>query len=334
MYWSFEPDGARARALATEIDRRLIDSLRYLFGEIGADLDCPPERSDRWIAGLESGGRIDPLAHTLFHTIAAEVQADNADAARALATRLFTLGGAAREFGIRPADPGASGARPIALFGRFVDLEQENRLDLEAPDPATLPAVTALIEEGLALIARNDPGLDAELRAFVVDLVLVGQAEGHRFTTAAISCFQNWGALIFNPTPQRDSLDVVEVLAHEATHLQLFGLALDEPLLTNAPEERYHSPLRDAPRTMDGVFHATIVAGRVARALLCQAHASNEKRELRETALDRAARSTRQFDEGVAIVEAHAMLTPLGRRVLDDSKAAVDELRERMLSLA
>jgi len=124
------------------------------------------------------------------------------------------------------------------------------------------------------------------------------------------------------------------VLAHEATHLQLFGLALDEPLLTNAPEERYFSPLRDAPRTMDGVFHATIVAGRVARALLRQADAVAESRELRETARDRAARSTRQFDEGVAIVEAHARLTPLGQRVLDDSKAAMATLRERLVSLA
>jgi HEXXH motif-containing protein len=264
----------------------------------------------------------------------AEVQAGNADAVQKLAARLLTLGGVPHGLGIHPADPGETGARPIAFFSRFVDLEEDNRMDLGAPDPAKLPAAIAQIEEALALIARNDPGLDAELRAFIVDLALVSQADGHLFTTSAVSCFQNWGCLVFNPTPQRDALDVVEVLAHEATHLQLFALALDEALLTNAPEERYYSPLRDALRTMDGVFHATIVAGRVARALLRQAHATDEPAEMRATAFERATRSTRQFDEGVAIVEAHARLTPLGRRVLDDSKAAMTDLRELLLSPA
>ena len=168
----------------------------------------------------------------------------------------------------------------------------------------------------------------------VAELLLVGQEDSHRFTTAAVSCFQNWGGLLVNPVVQRDALIMVEMLAHEMTHLLLFGVAMDEPLLTNAPDERYYSPIREAPRTMDGVYHATIVAARVTRALLRQAEATDATQELREIAIQRAATNMRLFDEGVEIVEANAALSPVGRRVLEDSKAAMASLRSHLLSEA
>ena len=81
---------------------------------------------------------------------------------------------------------------------------------------------------------------------------------------------------------------------------------------------------------MDGVYHATIVSARSARALLRQAEAVDVDEAFRRTAVDRAVRVTRTYDEGVAIVEAGAMLTPSGQQILDESKRLMARLRPRL----
>lgn len=324
-YWSFEPDRERAAALTAEIDRRLQGSLRYIFEEFCDRID-PDGRFAGWIGALERARRPDPLVHLLFHTLVAAIETGDDEEARRIADRLLTLGGAPEDLAIRPVEHDPASDRPVGPFSRFADLEEANRLDLTVPDPGAVAAATTPIAQGLDLVRRNDPGLDAEFRAFVTDILLVGQAPGHTFTTAAVSCFQNWGALLVNAGAIAAPLDAVEQIAHEATHLLLFGVALDEPLLTNPPEELHYSPLREAPRSMDGVYHATIVAARVMRAMLRQARAKDGEQALVQEARERAQWSAQLFQEGVAVIEAGARLTPLGRAVLEDCKAAVEAL--------
>jgi HEXXH motif-containing protein len=328
--FDFEPDGARAAALGAEINRRLIGSLRYVFGEVGEILGWSPVDFDIWLATLESAERLDPLIHTLFHTLVAEVEAGDWHIARGHAARLLTLGAAPPGLGIHPVDADDAGPRPVRLFGRFADLEEANRLDLIAPTPELVAGIRPPIDQALGLIRRNDPAMDEEFRALIKDLLLVSQAPEHLFTTAAVSCFQNWGGLLFNPAVQRDVLDIVELIAHECTHLLLFALALDEPLLTNPPGQMYFSPLRGTPRTMDGVYHATIVSARVARALLHQAQSPDATTEYRDVALSRARRSVDLFEDGVAIILSDDALTPLGRDVLDSASAAMGRIRANL----
>lgn len=325
--FDFEPDGARAATLGAEINRRLIGSLRYVFGEVGETLGCSATDFDIWLATLERAERLDPLLHTLFHTLVAEVEAGDWHIARGHAARLLTLGAAPPGLGIHPVDADDAAPRPVRLFGRFADLEEANRLDLIAPTPELVAGIMPQIDQALDLIRRNDPAMDEEFRALVKELLLVSQAPEHLFTTAAVSCFQNWGGLLFNPVVQRDVLDIVELIAHECTHLLLFALALDEPLLTNPPDQLYFSPLRGAPRTMDGVYHATIVSARVARALLRQAQSQDADPAHRDVAMSRGRRSIELFDDGVAIILSDDALTPLGRDVLDSARAAMARIR-------
>jgi HEXXH motif-containing protein len=332
--WSFGPDGERAGLLNAEVHRRLVRSLDYVFGEIADALGVDQSALGEWLRRLEGAERVDPLLHTLFHTLVAQIGAEDSEGAAATLERMLTLGVAQPGPSIHSVDNAVQAARPINLFSRFADLEEDNRLDLRAPTPAQAARGRSLLTEALAQIQRNDPQLDAELRALVTEFLLVDQAPGHLFTTAAVSCFQNWGGLLFNPSVHDDALNVVEILAHEATHLILFAVAMDEPLLTNPPDARYHSPLREAPRTMDGVFHATIVSARVVRAMLRQAEGAGDGAEYRRMALIRCERNLKLFAEGVAIVEANGMLTRLGRRVLDDSKAFIAEKRGELLAVA
>jgi hypothetical protein len=321
--WRFESDPIAAALLSDEIGRRLVRSLRYILGEFGRTLACDAGRSGAWIDNIERVGRPVALVHTLFHTLVEELERGDLDRARQLTDRMLSLGTARPGLAILALDEDEMGPAPASLIGRFADLEEDNRLDLIAPDPAVVDPAIALIGEGLELILRHDPALDGEFRAMVSEIWLVGQAPGHRFTTAAVSCFQNWGGLIVNPAVQQVPLDIVELFAHEATHLLLFAIAMDEALLTNAPEERYHSPLREEARSMDGLFHATIVAARIMRAMLKQADGEGDGSSIGHDALRRCTGCVRLFEQGLETIEAHAKLTPSGRRVLDDSKAFV-----------
>lgn len=321
--WSFQPDGRAAAMLSAEINRRLVESIAYLVGELGEAIDMDRPRLDRWLETIASAGRAEPLVHTLFHTLVAEMEEGTTHGARAVAERMLKLGAAPGGLVILPLGSELDHRRPVPLVSRFADLEEANRLDLVALEPQAVAPAVALIEEGLALVARVDPDLGAEFRALVSEIWLVAQAPEHRFTTAAVACFQNWGGLIVNPAEHAGPVEVVELIAHEATHLLLFAIALDEALLTNPPEERFHSPLRAAPRSMDGVFHATIVAARVIRAMLRLAETDGANSDPGREALERASLWLPLFEDGVGIIESGARLTPLGRRVLDDSKAFV-----------
>jgi len=321
VYWSFEPDPARTAALRAEVDRRLWSSLHYIFGEVDG-LD-PGNSFDAWIARVERAERADPLIHLLFHALVAALEEGDQNSANRIAARMLAQEPAAPGLAIRSAEADDDSARPVALFDRFADLEKAEQLDLTIPDPEAIAAALPHIEAGLRLIKANDPSLDGELHALLSELLLVGQKPGHGFTAAAVSCFQAWGSLMVNPSQMRDALDVVEMIAHEVTHLTLFGLAIDEPLLTNDPEELHYSPIREAPRTMDGVYHATIVAARIWRALQAQANAPGASDELKELSLERATKAAELFHDGVAVIEGAAQLMPIGRQVLDDCKAHV-----------
>jgi HEXXH motif-containing protein len=315
--WQFEPDPSRAAQLSAEIHLRLIQSLDYVFGEVGDELGCAAAAAS-WLDGIRKSSRLPPLAHTLFHSLVAEVEAANPAAARGLASRLLTVGPASDGLSLHALEDDSASDHPLGLFSRFADLEEQNRLDFTAPGAEAMAAFRRLFDEGWELVVKHDPALAGEFRGFVTELLIAGQAPSHRFTTAAVSCFQNWGGLIVNPGAARDPLDVVELVAHEATHLLLFALALDEPLLTNPPLEQYHSPLRQAPRSMDGVYHATIVAARVARAMLRQADGQGAAGGRRQAALERAQRAAELFDEGLSVVESAGVLTPTGRVILDE----------------
>jgi len=60
-----------------------------------------------------------------------------------------------------------------------------------------------------------------------------------------------------NVMPCPDRVRLLSVLAHEATHQFLLGMARSTPLVTNPVSERFHTPLRPTPRPMNTFFHST-----------------------------------------------------------------------------
>ena len=81
------------------------------------------------------------------------------------------------------------------------------------------------------------------------------------------SSFSLWGALALNSEAHPDWWQYIPRLIHEYSHNLLFGIARNEPLVFNDPEERYESPLRQDLRPMDGIYHALFVSAREALAM-------------------------------------------------------------------
>jgi len=199
-----------------------------------------------------------------------------------------------------------------------------------APVPAeTAAEFRSLLNDGFAMMADAIPDLHAEIDTIVREVLLAHAPATETFEFDGASHYQFWGLLMLNPKHHKTPLAVVEVLAHEASHSLLFGLTIDEPLVFNADDELYVSPLRPDPRPMDGIYHATYVSARMAWAMERMAEALSGAD--RAAALEAAARDRANFDgatvevtTGEALLEANLPLIHTVGRASDQAPRLID----------
>jgi HEXXH motif-containing protein len=167
----------------------------------------------------------------------------------------------------------------VERYARLLSLETGSWAALAPPAMNEWQSFRENVAAALEVIEEADSSLSAELRTLVIQIVGMGRpADPSGRSYAGLSSFMLWGAVLLSIRQHPTVLDVVAGLVHEAAHQLLFGVALDEPLVENAIEERYGSPLRKDPRPMDGIFHATFVCARMhygyAHLLDCSASAT------------------------------------------------------------
>jgi len=201
-------------------------------------------------------------------------------------------------------------------FLRHLDDDPTSPLRVAPVSPEELGRASDRLTETWALIESVDPALSHEIRALVRDVVFVASepgAGGVAFHGA--STFYLWGALFLNARMHPDRVSMAEGLAHEAAHSLLLGYTLGAPLVENDASELFVSPLRDDPRPMDGIVHATYVLARmhycIERLLASQALNAAERDRLEAMKLRRKA----DYLQGLAIVASSARFTPVGRSI-------------------
>jgi HEXXH motif-containing protein len=92
-------------------------------------------------------------------------------------------------------------------------------------------------------------------------------------------------------------------------------------MIENDDTERYASPVRRDPRPMDGIVHAAFVIARMhqaVRALLDADAVPADQKSEAETAL---ANLQKNFGNAMTTVDQHALLTPLGRSIMEGARA-------------
>lgn len=318
------PNAARTRGLSAEVHRRMCASLEYVFEAAGPALGLDALQVKAWMMQFAAAHGVSPIVHARYHAMVAAIQSNELDVARREADSLLAIQPVAPPaLEIFNLDDPALGEGATALICRFADIEEANRLDLIPAPSEDIDTFRMLMVDADDMMAKYHPELHGEFHALISVMLAVEQSEDRKFTLGAVSCFQLWGALIINPALQQDALNLVATIAHECTHLLLFAMAMDEPLVLNPPDERHYSPLRKEMRSVDGIYHATIVSARMAHAFMQQMNSGMLAAELARVAPSRLFSALHAFDTGVAVLTEKGRLSATGQAILDDAIALV-----------
>jgi hypothetical protein len=311
----FEPSARRGRALDQQMRRRLADTLDYVFGEVGEQLDVDSADAERLVAGVRSERQSFNL-FGIYYEIVLALEKEDVDRAKRLTRELFQQ---------RPAGRTAIGtieSRDSAQVERLRRLILSDLGTTTEPDAALLESTRKRIDDAFALLDRGFPQMSAEIRELLSEIIIAaGPEDPKALTFDGASSYMLWGAMLLNGRGQDNVLDTAQALAHESGHNLLFGFCSSGPLVDNADEELFSSPLRKDPRPMDGVFHATYVIARMHQTVsrLLDAGVLDERE--REAAIADLGAHRRNFDAGDRVVRDGARLTPLGAEVIAAARA-------------
>ncbi|MCB1502788.1 MAG: hypothetical protein KDK07_23930 [Bauldia sp.] len=313
----FLPDAARAAEFDAQIRLRLAESLVSLAdalsdGAINADA----------VRGSASDVMFAPVTPTLFALHAGLVEAildeDVAAAERMLAGFARPGGFTARGTSFSTLDDTSLAAPGLAtVYARLAIDSDTPGVALAPLGDDEMPAAITRVRDALDLLATAAPELAAEFDALVRQVVLVRSAPESESDFGGASSFHLWGAIFLNADRHQGRVAMAEGLVHEAAHLLLFGAAGGERLVENDEADRFASPLRDDPRPLDGIAHATFVLARMAYCAGRLAASDALTPAERTEAAAALARHREQYADGAKVLAAHARPTPAGADMLD-----------------
>lgn len=166
------------------------------------------------------------------------------------------------------------------------------------------------MKEAERWIFELDEGLWEEFETYVASIKLFSGRVMEGVTAARF-----FGNIFLRlPHPEEDPLlFYFEHIIHEASHLHLYAMMGEDPLILNEESERYSSPIRVDKRPMSGIFHAVFVLARIIRALhrYCHHVPSHAK------AHTIVSNCEKLFLEGLETVRCHARLTPCGQALFE-----------------
>jgi HEXXH motif-containing protein len=193
----------------------------------------------------------------------------------------------------------------------------------------------ALVERGLALVARHSPRTFAQipslLRWFAVNPVREEYGENFASYSELPGAIAVLGIELAHVT--------ASATVHELHHNRLFFLEELGPLLEGDrlgtyDEAVFYSPWREDPRPLRGLLHAAYVyvpEGSFWLDVLCSA---SEADPIHRLARDRCSRIPLQLELGLRQLERHGRFTPRGReafaRIAADGRALAAEMRARV----
>jgi len=313
----FAPSGARAETFDRLMRSRLADSLDHIVERSHGHLRFDEAAMGRLSATLRGGGRVSPDVFAAYYDLVDALAEGQQAAGEALFAEIVSIPRPDEALAIVPFSQSELGDNTFARYRRMMDTDPEAPYVFRQPEAAGLGDFAQAIRRAIALMARADRALADEFRALVLQILLAaGESGDGQSEFDGGSSFMLWGALFINPARPKTDIELVETLAHESAHSLLFGHAIDDPLVENDTAERFQSPLRDDPRPMDGIFHATFVSARMHYAMARLAQSGLLAAADEASAREAMTRDASAFRDGLAVVEANGRLTELGAAVM------------------
>jgi hypothetical protein len=311
--WTLSPSVARVEYLDGKLRSRLIDSFRHIAGCGGLGDDSSANLM--LLEGRLGGSSVSPWVFCLYSKLVAELSKGVDE--RSIVSDIITASSLpAGEAVVSFRDP----TIPPSWWDHFVvllDTDSARTFSPQTAVSATFALCKREVEEGLSLLRIADARWYDEVR-HLLRLVVVGSAPlDTEDLFNGTSTFFFWGGSLINAEARRSAVSIIDLLIHESSHLLLFGLSAEGPLLNNKGEERYSSPLRSDPRPIDGILHACFVSSRVHLAMnrLLDSGILTVKNEKR--AAERRAHNARSARIALEVLKKHARPTELGKNVLE-----------------
>jgi hypothetical protein len=316
--YDFSPDAERARLLDARMHQELGRSLRHIGEASRESVRFDEARLAALCSGLERAVRVSPGTFARYYEVVDALRADRLGEAEALFVQLLSAEAAPEGCQIVALGDAALGEETSRYTGLM--RADDAGVSLQPPDSATAAAFRERLQGGLDLLDRTIPELAGEIRGIVRQIVICGSDRANTTQIDGGSHYQLWGALFLNAHYHADSIAVAEVLAHESAHSLLFGFCVDEPLVENAPDELFASPLRADPRPMDGIYHATFVSARMHWVMSRLGSHPALSAEQQRRARDAAQADRRNFVAGDETIRAHGRLSAMGHALLTEAR--------------
>ncbi len=318
---AFPPDPERGAILYGIIKDRLADTFRQLAQASRAVVEIDEPAYAGFLDQLRRARHVSPRFFATYYGILDAISRDDVGSVAAWFATLNKIDPPSSGVAYRNLTDDDLGIGNSALYKRWADDDHENPLHLNAIAIEEFTRVSAITREAFSLLDAGAPEVSGEIRSLLEEVVFAKGDAGEKITFHGISSFCLWGAVILNAEGHKTTLEVLQTLAHESSHMHLFGAALDSPLVLNDDDERYKSPLRFDPRPMDGIYHAVYVSARMHYALT-RLLASNvispvQTEEARAACLVHV----NSFREGLAMVEAEGKLSDLGHELMSQAKS-------------
>lgn len=179
--------------------------------------------------------------------------------------------------------------------------------------------INAVIE----IIKQTQPHFYQEFQSLVTTIIMAKPCS-QKFRFDGASSYHLWGLMMLAWDDDKTELEWIETLAHESSHIYLFGLMQNQTLLEGDESYNlYSSPLRTDKRPLEGIYHATYVSARMHLAVMHYRYSHTQLFAPKE--IDRlTSASLRAFKDGYHTIMQHAKLTSLGKSVLEDCKKALE----------
>lgn len=325
----FLASASAARAIDDKVRGKLRDSLPWLAGTFDV-LKFDEETAQAWTASPTDFGFYYELASAIYHDGGSGVDDSTRAMAQILAQSVASGGmtsASQDQFAIGNLSPEHYSEDEVACLKRWFDLEPDNSMALLPLDPDEFEAASAALDRAAWLLRETAPEFYGELTALTTEMVFAKPGPDAKLEFGGASAFSLWGALALNAEAHPQWWHYLPRLVHECSHNLLFGIASDEQLVLNAPEERYLSPLRETMRPIDGIYHACYVTARETMAMdtimagLDILEAGPERNTVAHFCEQTAAGSEEFYHDCMGVLTEHAKLTTLGQRVLDDTAA-------------
>jgi HEXXH motif-containing protein len=328
---AFGGNVGRAREVDQAVRSELGRSLKAVFERFGSRLDADRARLGEMLSEL-ARSPVRPSLFGLYTELVETLSAEEWDTARSLADRILRLERSSPGTRIVTLDDRDLGTDQAERYARLVDDDPDRPIYIQPV--ADKGAASATVTAALDLIDASAPDLAEEIRALTREIVMVepdlNPDTGRPSSFDGASTFYLWGAL-FTTIDGKSPVDVAQTLAHETGHLLLFGSMLGRPLVENADDERYDSPLRRDSRPMEGVVHAAYVMARMHYVLAAIVRSGAIPPDQLEAAEKQLRLHVDGFVDSLATIDTHARFTERGAALFAE---AVDYMLAQRSALA